>query len=161
MTPETILDRSRAVAYRYYRRFAYSSYPLEDMQQDAAVGIIEKGNAAWGVIDGLRAWYGGRKFTNPIILPMDSLVEDSEVRRFSEFLVDPNANSEDSYLAKENADNLWNIVGSLLPSDNLIFRLRYEDGKSDREIAAILDTDIHTVENRTYWAKKRLRRRLM
>lgn len=63
LTASQILRIAERAAGRMCNRIRNENfYPYADMVQDAAVAILEGRNARFGVVDGLRRWFGGKKF---------------------------------------------------------------------------------------------------
>lgn len=64
------------------------------------------------------------------------------------------------YLKKEHATAVANIVGVLPPQRQLIFRMKYFEGKDNSAIAEELNLSVHTVKSQLVKARTYVRKRL-
>lgn len=64
------------------------------------------------------------------------------------------------YLKKEHATTVANIVGVLPPQRQLIFRMKYFEGKDNSAIAEELNLSVHTVKSQLVKARTYVRKRL-
>lgn len=141
-------------------RFSFSREEAEEVVQQVMLGLFERDRRA------LRAWRGEGKFSTYLTVIATRACLKLRARRMPEAPLEggppraPEVSPVQRLETRERFEALGRAIAQLRPRDQLLLRLRFDDGLEPTEIAALLSLKPGTARKALHDALGRLRRSL-
>ena len=162
---ESVLSRYSVALYRQAFRYLRNAADAEDAVQDALLSACKhlekfRGQAqmsSWLTRIVINAAYTQlRKRSRQTLVSLDEGTKQERYPR-SERLPSPLPNAEEAYRRAEVSRHLTQLIRQLSPGLRRAFQLRYQDGRSIREIATVLGVTEGAVKARISRARAKLK----